>query len=66
LILELFDIVAAVSRGFDHDEAIRQTARLRLQQWRKRNQKGYPSRRVQSPDNLGNSRVVEAVDEVRA
>jgi len=66
LILELFDTVEARSRGFVSDEAMAQTARLRLQQWRKRNEKGYPSRRVQSPDNLGNSRVVEAVDEVWA
>jgi hypothetical protein len=39
-----------------------QMARLRLQQGRKRNHKGYPSRRVQSADKFGRSRMAEAVD----
>jgi hypothetical protein len=66
LILEPFDVVEAVSRVFFRDEAMTQTARLRLRQWRKRSQKGYPSGRVQRPDNLGKSRGVETVDEVWA
>jgi hypothetical protein len=39
-----------------------QMARLRLPQGRKRNHKGYPSRRVQSTDKFGRSRGVEAFD----